>query len=331
MQNRNRIMNIFKNKRLAVATVVYWFLLLYIIAALVWWFIALQQQNHQMALYKLLELKADDPAYLEKVQNITDEEERKKSQYTGEGSFFLFFTLVGAVFIYRAVRKQIKMTQQQQNFMMAITHELKTPIAVAKLNLETLQKHKLEESKQQKLIGATLEEANRLNTLTNNILISSQLEAGGYELSEEELDFSSLVSSCVKDFCRRFPERKMEISIEPDVDLNGDALLLQILVNNLLENAVKYSPKETHIAVSLSKSNKIALLKITDEGPGIPDAEKKKIFERFYRIGNEQVRKTKGTGLGLYLCKKIAADHNADISVTNNHPAGSIFTVYFRL
>jgi two-component system, OmpR family, sensor histidine kinase CiaH len=324
-------MNIFKKKRLAVATIVYWFLLLYIIAALVWWFIALQQQNHQMALYKLVELKAGDPAYLEKAQRITNEESIKNGQYIGEGSLFLFFILVGAVFIYRAVRKQLKMTQQQQNFMMAITHELKTPIAVAKLNLETLLKHKLEESKQQKLIGATLEEANRLNTLTNNILISSQLEAGGYELAREDLDFSSLAANCVQDFCRRFPERKMESSIGEDVDLSGDALLLQILVNNLLENAVKYSPKETVTWLSLSKSSNGAVLKITDEGPGIPDAEKKKVFDRFYRIGNEQVRKTKGTGLGLYLCKKIAADHNADISVTNNYPAGSIFTVDFRV
>src|SRR5580765_7492926 len=135
------------------------------------------------------------------------------------------------------------MTQQQQNFMMAITHELKTPIAVAKLNLETLQKHKLEENKQQKLIQATLQEANRLNTLTNNILISSQLEGGGYELAKEELDFSLLAATCMLDFHNRFPGRKSETAIEEDTDIKGDALLLQILVNNLLENAVKYSPK----------------------------------------------------------------------------------------
>ncbi len=175
-------MGILKKKRLAVATIGYWFLLLYIIAALIWWFIALQQQSHQMAMYKMIELKADDPAFLQKEDIITTEEKRKNAQYIGEGSIFLLVILIGAVFVYRSVRRQIKMTQQQQNFMMAITHELKTPIAIAKLNLETLQKHKLEEGKQQKLILATLQEANRLNTLTNNILISSQLEDGGYKL-----------------------------------------------------------------------------------------------------------------------------------------------------
>ena len=324
-------MGILKKKRLAVATIAYWFLLLYIIVALIWWFIALQQQSHQMAVYKLMELKADDPAYLQKIDLVTAEEKRKNAQFIGEGSIFLLVILIGAVFVYRAVRRQLKMTQQQQNFMMAITHELKTPIAIAKLNLETLQKHKLEEGKQQKLIHATLQEANRLNTLTNNILISSQLEGGGYKLFKEELDFSSLTANCVQDFHSRFPERKLTSLIDEDIDIGGDALLLQILVNNLLDNAIKYTPKESAIHLSLQKNAKEVVLKCADEGPGIADTEKKKIFERFYRIGNEQVRKTKGTGLGLYLCKKIALDHNADINVTNNHPAGSIFTVHFYI
>lgn len=318
-----------RKKKLAVATIAYWFLLLYIIAALVWWFIELQQQSHQMAVYKLVELKAGDPAYLQKLDQVTAEEKRKNAQFIGEGLIFLLVILIGAVFVYRAVRRQLKMAQQQQNFMMAITHELKTPIAVAKLNLETLQKHKLEESRQQKLISATLQEANRLNTLTNNILISSQLEGGGYKFQKEELDFSSLTLNCVTDFTRRFPDRKMNYDVDADVDLSGDPLLLQILVNNLVDNAIKYAPAASAIDIFLQKNAQGVFLKVADQGPGIEDAEKKKIFERFYRIGNEQVRKAKGTGLGLYLCKKIAVDHNANITVTNNHPAGSIFTVHF--
>jgi two-component system, OmpR family, sensor histidine kinase CiaH len=320
-----------KKKRLESATVAYWFLLLYIIAALIWWFIELQQQSHQMAVYKLVELKASDPAYLQKMEAVTEEEKRKNAQFIGEGLIFLLVILIGAVFVYRAVRRQLKLAQQQQNFMMAITHELKTPIAVAKLNLETLQKHKLEESRQQKLISATLQEANRLNTLTNNILISSQLEGGGYKFSKEDLDFSSLAASSVQDFTNRLPDRVISSDITEDIDINGDALLLQILVNNLLDNAIKYAPAPSQVHVSLKKTELGIYLQCTDQGPGIEDIEKKKVFERFYRIGNEQVRKAKGTGLGLYLCKKIAADHNASITVTNNQPAGSIFTVHFQL
>jgi K+-sensing histidine kinase KdpD len=320
-----------KKRALAIATIVYWFLLLYIVAETVWWFIALQRQNHQMSYYKIQQLTAGDPDYLHKLDLITMEEQAKSIQYIGEGATFLLFILIAAIFLYRAVRRQLKISRQQQNFMMAITHELKTPIAIAKLNLETLQRHKLDESKQQKLVQATLQEANRLNSLANNILVSAQLEAGGYQLSREDLDFSLLVGSCLQDFHRRFPQRLIETSVADTVDLKGDPLLLEILVNNLLENAVKYSPATSLIHLSLDRKNHRVTLKVADEGPGIPDNEKKKIFQRFYRIGNEQVRKTKGTGLGLYLCKKIAADHNADIGVTNNTPTGSIFAVHFAI
>jgi two-component system, OmpR family, sensor histidine kinase CiaH len=324
-------MSIHKKKGLTLVTVVYWLLLLYIIVALVWWFVALQYQNMQMSNYKLLDLKQEDPHYLSKAAEISQQEKRKTTQYISEGITFLLLILVGAVFVYRSVRKQLKLNRQQQNFMMAVTHELKTPIAVAKLNLETLQKHKLDEAKQQKLIQSTLEEAERLNALANNILISSQLEGGNYKLSKEELNFSLLTDAIIKDYQKRFLDRKIVAALQPEIEINGDALLLEILISNLADNALKYSSKEAPVFFSLSQNNNTVLLEVKDEGPGIPDSEKKKVFERFYRIGNEQVRKAKGTGLGLYLCKKIATDHKADIVVTNNNPTGSIFTVHFNI
>ncbi len=324
-------MSIFKKKSLLIASIVYWFLLLYMVAALAYWFIALQQQSHQMAISRRIEINAGDPAYLQKNLQITEEEHRKTLQFIGEGASFLLVILIGAVFVYRAIKRQLTLNQQQQNFMMAITHELKTPIAVAKLNLETIQKHKLEEHQQQKLIQKTLEETNRLNNLTNNILISSQLEGGGYKLSKEDLDFTQLATSCAHGFHNHFPDRTLQTRIQDGLELKGDALLLQILINNLLENAVKYSPKTAPIHFTVSNEPTGIIVQVADEGPGISDTEKKMVFNRFYRIGNEQVRKTTGTGLGLFICKRIAAEHHAKISLTNNQPTGSIFTVYFSL
>ena len=324
-------MRLMKNKALVIATTVYWFLLLYIVAAQVWWYIALQRQNRQMTAYKLVELQTGDPDFHAKLTRIKKAEQVKTAQYMGEGAIFLLFTLVGAVFVYRAVHRQFRLSQQQQNFMMAITHELKTPIAVTKLNLETLKKHKLDDQRQQHILQMTLQETERLNTLASNILISSQLDAGGYNSVKEDIDLSDLATGCIRDAELRFTERSWRTSITKDIAITGDILLLQIMINNLLENAIKYSPAETAIGFRLERQSRFIELQVIDEGPGIPDKEKKKIFDRFYRIGNETIRTTQGTGLGLYLCRKIAAYHNAAIFVTDNRPAGSKFAIQFKV
>lgn len=316
------------------ATIVYWILLTYILAALIWWFVSLERQNREVTdlKYKNLSehigLSAEEK--FDALNKIDSENKRNTAKYIGEGVAFLLLIVVGAIFIYRSVRRQFIMQQQQQNFMMAVTHELKTPISVARLNLETIQKYQLDPEKQKKLIRMTLDETARLNSLTNNILVSSQLEGGGYQSSMEELDLSDLLKDRMQDFRNRFPERNFTEEIAPDIELKGDALLLQMLINNLVENAIKYSPKETSIKAQLFMQDNDPHLIISDLGSGVPDSEKKKVFNKFYRVGNESTRKTQGTGLGLYLCQSITGYHNADISVTDNKPSGSRFAVIFH-
>lgn len=318
-----------KRKRLLNITLLYWLLLLYIVAALVFWYLELEEQNLQMISHRISELVHDDPSYPEKLQALWSEKQRKSAQYLGEGVVFLAVIIIGAVFMYRAVRRQFALQRQQENLMMAITHELKTPIAVAKLNLETLQRHQLDETKRQKLIQMTLQETNRLNALAGNILVSAQLEEGK-SFAREEIDFSDLVKNSLSEFSNRHPDRTWNVSLQEDTELRGDPLLLTILVNNLLENAIKYSPPGSPVGCSLQKAGGQVVLRISDAGAGIPQTEKGRIFRKFYRLGSEQTRTTKGTGLGLYLCRKIAADHHAHIKVTDNTPHGSVFTVKFE-
>ncbi|MER3498007.1 MAG: two-component sensor histidine kinase [Chitinophagaceae bacterium] len=322
--------------RIRLAFVIFWLLLFYVVAALVWWFISLESQNRQMQEFKIAQLnisidkRASPDLYQYSLSRINDEHRRNFIKYIGEGFTFLILILIGAAFVYRSVRRQLKMQQQQQNFMMAVTHELKTPISVARLNLETLQRYQLDEEKRQKLLKITLAETERLNTLTNNILVSSQLEGGHYKLSTEEIDLSDLLKDCLRHACQRYPERKFVEEIQEDMNVMGDPLLLQLLINNLIENAVKYSSKEKQIIARLHLADKKIRMEIIDEGAGIPNEEKKKVFGKFYRIGNESTRKTQGTGLGLYLCRIIARDHGSEIFITDNQPHGSNFTVVFN-
>lgn len=319
-----------KLKKLRYIFFIYWFLLVYILTALIWWFIALNDQNRQMAQFKTQELNVADSNYSNQVITIKQDEKRKTAQYIGEGSIFFLLILAGAVFVYRAVRRQLKLSQEQQHFMMALTHELKTPIAVAMLNLETLQKRKLDESQQLRLIQTTLQETNRLNALCNNMLLASQIEAGGYAITKDETDMSELISNCVQDFTTRFPDRRIASHVKENIFVNGDRLLLQMLANNLIDNAVKYSPRESAITVSLEEKNNSIILEVRDEGKGIATDEKEKIFNKFYRTGNSATKAAKGTGLGLYLTKKIVAQHNGNISMTDNLPTGAIFAVTLK-
>ncbi len=316
-----------KTKKLRYIFILYWFLLAYILAALIWWFIALNRQNLQMTQYEMEQLHQTDNNYQAAFAKIKSLEKRKTAQYLGEGITFFLLIVAGAVFVYRAVRRELKISAQQQSFMIALTHELKTPISVAKLNLETMQKRKLDEQQQQRLLQNTLEETNRLNALCNNMLLSSQIEAGGYRITNEETNFSELVSKCVHDFITRYPQQKTETDIAANIFIDGDRLLLQMLVNNLIDNAQKYGSKDSPVTISLSEKNNRIILQVKDMGKGIAAAEKEKIFNKFYRIGNTATKSAKGTGLGLYLVKKIAKQHNANITVTDNNPSGAIFTV----
>ncbi len=106
---------------------------------------------------------------------------------------------------------------------------------------------------------------------------------------------------------------------------------MQILVNNLIENAVKYSPSGFSHYNHLKKEGDQGMLELMDEGAGIPKKEHKRIFQKFYRVGNEDTSTAQGTGLGLYLCRKIARDHKMRLQVADNQPKGTIFTVRFNL
>lgn len=320
-----------KQKKLNTIFIIYWVLLAYIIAALVWWFVALNKQNKQMAIYKMQQLNTTSISYTKDIQQLKNQQKRKTFQYLGEGITFFLLILAGAIFIFRAVRKQLRFGKEQQHFMMALTHELKTPIAVATLNLETLQKRKLEEPQQQKLIQNTLQEANRLNTLCNNMLLSSQIDASNYSLTNEDVNLSELVETSIAEYKNRFSSPQFIKNINENNFIIGDRMLLQIAVNNLMDNAIKYSPKESEILINLFVRNNQSTLQVIDKGKGISQLDKQKIFDKFYRVGNAATKGAKGTGLGLYLTKNIIGKHKGNISVTDNLPNGSNFEIILPL
>ena len=321
----------FNISKLKFVNFIYWVFLTYMIAAFIWWYVSLEKQNSEIATVKFQSIRTDDPALYEKVKAIEAFEARKTKQYIYEGVTFLFLFLLGAIYVYRSLLKQLRYSNQQQNFMMAVTHELKTPIAITQLNIETLLKRELDPAQKKMLIENTLKETHRLDALCNNILLASQLDMGKYESNMQLIDLSDLIQKLIHSFQERFEQRKLILTITPSVFIQAEPLLIQLLVNNLLDNAHKYSTIASPITVLLTtQENQIQLI-IKDEGVGIPMVERDKIFEKFYRIGDESTRTTKGTGLGLYLCKKISEFHQATITVDANMPNGSVFKINFPI
>ena len=321
----------FNISKLKFVNFIYWVFLTYMIAAFIWWYVSLEKQNSEIATVKFQSIRTDDPALYEKVKAIEAFEARKTKQYIYEGVTFLFLFLLGAIYVYRSLLKQLRYSNQQQNFMMAVTHELKTPIAITQLNIETLLKRELDPAQKKMLIENTLKETHRLDALCNNILLASQLDMGKYESNMQLIDLSDLIQKLIHSFQERFEQRKLILTITPSVFIQAEPLLIQLLVNNLLDNAHKYSTIASPITVLLTTQENQIQLMIKDEGVGIPMEERDKIFEKFYRIGDESTRTTKGTGLGLYLCKKISEFHQATINVESNMPNGSVFKINFPI
>jgi signal transduction histidine kinase len=297
------------------------------IAALAWWYIELDQQNDLMLAFQVEQVQKTPGHTQNDISRVKDAHQRNAKQYIGEGLTFLLLTIVAAWFVYKAVRRQIRLHMQQKNFMLAVTHELKTPIAVAKLSLETLKRHKLDPEKQEKILVEAIHETDRLDALCNNILLSSQLESGGYTLNKAEFDCTQMVEDAIAAFSKRNKARQIEHQIAPDLLAYGEEFLLRLVLNNLLENAVKYTPGGSLIRVEALEKEQFIEIKVLDQGAGIPELEKAKIFEKFYRLEDESKRKTKGTGLGLYLSSRIVSDHGGSLHIEKNKPQGSIFII----
>ena len=311
-------------------------LLAYIVAAYVFWGFSLQKQSVQISEQELITLhsqvdsNAQPLMFASRLHEIEDKKNRRTKQYIGEGSTFLIVIFIGAAVVYSSFRRSIRLSRQQNNFMLSVTHELKSPIAAMKLNLQTLERHQLDLDKRNMLIERCVKEANRLNDLCNNMLLASQIEGKQYVPAKEALNLAEIVEESIHEYEGRYPNR-FETEEMVDTEIVGDKLLLQMALSNLVENALKYTPATKPVRISVKKKNNCAILQVADEGEGIPDGEKNKIFTKFYRIGNEETRKTKGTGLGLYLTSKIARQHKGKITVKDNDPVGSLFEITIPL
>jgi len=260
------------------------------------------------------------------MESIDQRADKKKRMFIYETSVFFILIFLGVFIVYRSLRKELEIKYQQQNFMLSVTHELKTPLASIKLFLQTLLSRKnLSEERKMVFLQNSVDEVDRLNVLIENILQSVKLEANPDVFTETEYPLVDIIEKSLNKF-----QLQEGIKLRSDLDrtithrIHPDMLL--IVINNLVGNAIKYN-ETASIKVTLKQESHSVRLQVEDDGIGIPEIEQQKVFDRFYRVGSEETRNAKGTGLGLYIVEKIITACGGKIVCESNKPSGVIFRI----
>lgn len=284
------------------------------------------QQKAELILHK----SANADEIIKAKMELESKLHKRYAMIIGEGSIFLLLMVLGIMKVRDTFKTEAFLAKQQKNFLLSITHELKSPIASAKLQLQTLLKRELTKEKQQELITNAISDTDRLNDLVENILLAAKIDASAFPLQKEEVNLSDFIRNTLSKAIPLTDKHQVKLNIESGIYYPIDQLAFASIILNLLENAMKYSPENSVITVHLSQQEGKIKLSFTDEGAGIKDAEKQFIFKKFYRIGREETRKSKGTGLGLYIVKYLVEQHKGQIFVRDNSPKGSIFEIVFN-
>lgn len=248
----------------------------------------------------------------------------------GEGSVFFVILIIGVSILLRAFKQERELNQQQENFVLSVTHELKTPISSVKLFLQTLKKRELSPEKREEIYDRSLLEINRLDSLVNNLLLTRSIENNNYFLYKAPLNLKEFITEKLSLLEKSILKDHKIATKLAEVTFEVDHLGFESIFVNLIENAAKYSPAGSTITVRLEENKQAVVLTILDQGSGIDKKKRTRVFSKFYREENEMTRKSKGTGLGLYIVNFLVKKHNGQINLTENSPNGLIVSIHFK-
>lgn len=270
----------------------------------------------------------------ELIANIENEEKARQRMVILEGSVFFLVLVGGLALVYRSLLQQRQLRKQQENFMMAVTHELKTPLASMSVYLDGLKSPGISEQVKQTLIPKIKSDVYRLQRQIENVLEAARIQHPASRAEFQMINFSELAGERLNAIGKfTFDTHyKFRSEIEPNIMFNGDRRNLGKAIDAILENSIIHNKgRAVEIAVSLRIIEDQIILKIIDNGQGIPKNEIAQIFEKFYRVGSELTRSAQGTGLGLYICREIVKAHGGTVqAVSEGISQGVAFIIKFR-
>ena len=308
------------------ALIIFAALVVFLFAQAFWWVTFMERLADEK-----VDIATELGASAEYIDLLHQEEISRQIMIGLEGAVFLLVILAGVWLIYRSLQKLEELKFHQENFLMAVTHELKTPLASILMYLETIGSAKISADQKKAVIPRMKEDVNQLSKLVDNILDAGRFERSGYRLRSEWFDLSNLVLQRL-DILESLPGlrvAKIDRKIEANVSYYGDRKALMRALDAMLENSVKYGVGDkTEINVGVSACEKEIHIHIADNGIGLERRNLGAIFERFYRVGGGLAGRSEGSGLGLYLCREIIRAHGGEITAhSDGLGKGAEFTI----
>jgi signal transduction histidine kinase len=268
----------------------------------------------------------------EALERVESTRSRLHIMVLSEASLFGVLTILGVGLLLRTARREAFLALQQSNFLHAVTHEFRSPLQSLRLMLETLMRRP-DPERARRYGNDMLEDVTRLESLVGNVLAVGRLEAEAFRAIIQVTDLSAAIERVIERFRRSRPTEtaRIEVHIEPDVMAQADPTTLEPVVRNLLDNALKYGEgKAIRLRLFLDSPN--AVLQIQDDGRGIRADEIPRLFDRFWRAGDDRVRTAPGAGLGLFLVRELLNAQGAKISAhSDGLNRGSTFEVHWPM
>ena len=304
----------------------YWAVVVLYVAVSIWWLVYFTRMDGILT-RRVQRAGAElDPDQIAALRDATSGMAR---MFLFEGGFLGLLLLASAGLVVRALVREVMVHRQQRNFLSAVTHELKSPIASASLYIETLQLGRAKDDEQRdRYLQHAKEDLRRLQDMVDQLLESARLSSAGPDIHPEDLDLSEFAGRCLEKLEEEGAFHNASVTLEAPVPVaaRADTHAIETILRNLISNAVKYGGDEPRIIVRISRDEGGARLKVRDYGPGIRGANRKEIMGAFVRGGDENVRTQKGVGLGLFMVAELARAMGGSARVAPSLP-GAGFAV----
>ena len=234
-----------------------------------------------------------------------------------EGGVLMLVILAGVYVIFVYWNKQSRLYQLQSNFISSVSHELKSPLASIQLYLETLKYQKVSSEEAQDFVETMLSDTERLSDLIDNILESSKSDPKSMQSQFSSVDIVSFLQETIAHHQKLFEDKQCVIQLKFNdyVKVSIDGRAMRMVFNNLIANALRYSPAGTVLTIAVRRDQKFCIIDSIDQGFGFDKKELKKVFKKFYRVQNQETQNIEGAGLGLYISRQIIKNHKGKINV----------------